>query len=212
MKLIDLSVQEFVRDLDSPKPAPGGGSVSAVAASMGIALSRMVGHLTIPKKKFKRLDESTQEKVIEAHESIKEKEKQLMDLVDEDTEAFNAIMSALKMPKDSEEEKKARSEAIEKATYKATTVPLEIAELAYDALGAIEPILKHGNKHAISDIGVGALMLYAGLEGAVLNVKINLGSLSDDAFKEKVSSKIETFLKEGKRLQEETLKAVHDKV
>ncbi len=210
MKLIDLSVHEFIRDLDSPKPAPGGGSASALAGAMGIGLSRMVGHLTIPKKKFKKLDADIQDEVVALHEGIKTQEQRLLDLIDEDTNAFNAIMRAFKMSKETEKEKKKRQEAIEQATYKATEVPLEIVRIAHDVLAKLEPLLEYGNQNAISDIGVGALMLYAGLEGAAMNVKINLGSLKDEEYKKKISEEVETHMKSGKRLSEGITKKVHE--
>ncbi|MFW5865409.1 MAG: cyclodeaminase/cyclohydrolase family protein, partial [Candidatus Izemoplasmataceae bacterium] len=102
MKLVDLSLREFVYHIDSAEPAPGGGSVSAVASSMGTALLRMVGHLTIPKKKFQKLDSPIQEAMIKTHDSIKSLEIKLLDLVDRDTDAFNAIMACYRMPKETE--------------------------------------------------------------------------------------------------------------
>jgi len=212
MKLIDLSVHEFVRDLDSPKPAPGGGSTSALAGAMGIGLSRMVGHLTIPKKKFKNLDTDIQDEIVALHEGVKNQEQRLLDLIDEDTNAFNAIMRAFKMPKETDEEKKERKKAIEDATYKATEVPLEIVRIAHDVLGRLKPLLEYGNQNAISDIGVGALMLYAGLEGAAMNVKINLSSLKDETYKQKVSEEVESHMKDGKRLSEEITSKVHEMI
>ena len=212
MKLIDWSVQEFIRDLDSPKPAPGGGSSSAVAAAMGIGLARMVGHLTIPKKKFKRLDESIQDEVVGIHERIREQEKRLLELVDEDTQAFNAIMSAFKMPKDTEKQQRERKEAIQKATYRAAEVPLEIASLAHEVLTSITPLLEHGNKHAISDIGVGALMLYSGLEGAALNVRINLASLDDASYREELEGRLSRYLEEGRSHRDSILEKVNEEI
>ncbi len=212
MKLIDLTVHEFIRDLDSPKPAPGGGSSSAVAAAVGAALSRMVGHLTIPKKKFKKLDTETQEEIIALHETIKDEVRKLLDLVDDDTLAFNEIMKAFKMPKDTEEEKVERKKAIEKATHKATEVPLRIARVAHGVLTRLRPLLEHGNQNAVSDIGVGALMLQAGLEGAVLNVKINLASLKDEDYKSKTTEEVERLLREGKEESRHLVDEVHKRI
>ncbi len=212
MKLIDHTVHEFIRDLDSPKPAPGGGSSSAVAAAMGAALSRMVGHLTIPKKKFKKLDTETQEEIIALHEKIKDDVRKFLDLVDDDTRAFNEIMSAFKMSKETEEEKAARSKAIEKATYKATEVPLRIARIAHGVLLRLRPLLEYGNQNAISDIGVGALMLHAGLEGAILNVKINLASLKDEDFKKKTAEEVERLLREGAEESRRIVEEVHGRI
>lgn len=212
MKLIDYTVREFVKDLDSAKPAPGGGSASALGAAMGMALSRMVGHLTIPKKKFKALDDEVQDLFIEIHEAMKDSERRALELIDEDTEAFNAIMKAFKMPKESEEEKQARKAAIEKATYKATEVPLEIGRLAHGVLSKIAHISKYGNKHAISDVGVSALLLHAALEGAILNVRINLPGISDSGYVQRIEEEIADMETTGKRLKEDVLNIVNDKL
>jgi len=212
MKLIDYSVRDFIKELDSASPAPGGGSASAFAATMGMALARMVGHLTIPKKKFKALDDAVQDKFIDIHESMRELERRTLELIDEDTEAFNLIMKAFKMPKDTDKDKATRKDAIEKATYKATEVPLEIARISYKILQDLEHIANYGNKHAISDVGVSALLLYSGLEGALLNVKINVPSLSDEAFVARVNEEIQKLSNEGKRLKEEILKTVEQNI
>ena len=205
MKLVDLTVREFVAEVDSAAPAPGGGSVSAVSASMGAALIRMVGHLTIPKKKFQKLDETIQEQLIEAHESMKLLELKLLDLVDRDTDAFNAIMEAYRLPKETETDIKKRNKAIEQATLKAIDIPESIANIALEALKKIDLISTYGNKNALSDVGVGALTLYAGLEGACLNMLINLPGISDTKQKEVFIQQVESFISEGKRLKEATL-------
>jgi len=210
MKLIDYSVLDFVKELDSAKPAPGGGSASAVASALGMALSRMVGHLTIPKKKFKALDDYTQESFIDIHEQLKDNQRKALKLVDEDTLAFNQIMQAFKMPKESDEEKKERKKAIEKATYKATEVPMEIALISFETLKSLKVTIKHANKNAISDIGVSALLLHSALEGAILNVKINLPGISDEAYKEKMYTKVKTMQEEGQAFKEALLKIVNE--
>ncbi|MFW5894336.1 MAG: cyclodeaminase/cyclohydrolase family protein [Bacillota bacterium] len=210
MKLIDYTLKEFITNLDSPSPSPGGGSASAVSTSMGIALSRMVGHLTIPKKKFQRLDESVQNTITEIHASLKESNRRVLELTDEDAEAFKDVMKALKMPKETEMEKAERKKALQKASVGATEAPLEIAREANKALEAIKPLAKHGIKSAISDIGVGALMLYAGLEGAVLNVRINLGALNDEGFKKSCHKEAGQLLESGKKHRDEILAFVDD--
>ncbi|MFW5913581.1 MAG: cyclodeaminase/cyclohydrolase family protein [Bacillota bacterium] len=210
MKLIDYTLMEFITNLDSASPAPGGGSASAVATSMGIALSRMVGHLTIPKKKFKKLDESLQNEITDVHAALKESKRRTLELTDEDSEAFNGIMKALKMPKETEMEKAERKKALRKASVSATKAPLEIAREANKALEKIKPIAQHGIKSAISDIGVGALMLYAGLEGAILNVRINLSGLGDEAFRQSCHEEALSLLESGKKHRDEILSLVND--
>jgi len=209
-KLIEYSVKDFVFETDSASPAPGGGSVSALAGSLGIALARMVGHLTIPKKKFHKLDESIQEQIIDFHDKVKKTEVRLLELIDEDTNAFNAIMKAFKMPKDTDGEKAARKERIEQATLKAIEVPETIAGLSFGILKEMTLLKDYGNKNALSDVGVSALMLYASIEGAILNVKINLPGISDDTLKQDLTQKVTTILAEAKQLSDQLLKSVHD--
>jgi formiminotetrahydrofolate cyclodeaminase len=212
MKLVDLSLRDFVSKVDSAQPAPGGGSVSAVASSLGSALLRMVGHLTIPKKKFQKLDTPIQEALIKTHEAIKGLEVKLLDLVDRDTDAFNAIMSAYRMPKDSEQAIKKRNKAVEQATIKAIEVPESIASIALEALNKVDLLIHYGNQFALSDIGVGILLLYAGMEGALLNMKINLANLNDEALKSSYMGSIKKMLKEGILLRNQLLDKIHDKI
>ncbi len=212
MKLIDYSVLDFVKEVDSAKPAPGGGSASAIASALGMALSRMVGHLTIPKKKFKALDDYIQDDFIEIHERLKDGQRRAMELVDEDTLAFNEIMKAFKMPKETEEAKRKRKAAIEKATYKATEVPLEIARLSYETLSKLSHTAAYANKNAISDVGVSALLLHSALEGAILNVNINLPGIQDEKYKQKIYNEVNTMLKEGNQFKTNVLNTVNDKI
>lgn len=212
MKLVDLSLREFVYKVDSAQPAPGGGSVSGVATSLGTALIRMVGHLTIPKKKFQKLDTPIQEALIKTHESLKALESKVLDLVDRDTDAFNAIMECYRLPKETESDIKKRNKAIEQAMIRAIEVPEAIAEIALEALNKVDLLIHYGNQFALSDIGVGVLMLYAGLEGAALNMKINLANLTDEALKSSYMDKISMMLKQGSTLKNAHLEKVHEKI
>jgi len=190
--LVEMTVKGFINEVDSNSPAPGGGSVSALASSLGAALAGMVGHLTVGKKKFKALDEETQNQFNASFEKLVTLKEEFVVLVDKDTESFNLFMEAMALPKSTDEEKAARKKAMEAGTLEAIKVPYRIAEASLEALRELEVIVKNGNKNAASDVGVGALLLHSGLEGAILNVKINLPGLSDEAvvndFKEKVAS------------------------
>ncbi|QVK17286.1 cyclodeaminase/cyclohydrolase family protein [Mycoplasmatota bacterium] len=212
MNLIDLKVNEFINEVDSNSPAPGGGSVSALAASLGVGLSRMVSHLTFNKKKFLELDEKIRTQYEDNFITLNNIKEELIPLIDKDTYAFNQIMNAFKMSKETDEDKQKRIEAIEKATLEAIKVPYEVARLSYKALELVEKMMTYGNKNAISDIGVGCLLLYAGLEGALLNVKINIGGLSDAEMVKVYQSSYETLLHEGKELKEKILEFVHSKL
>ncbi len=180
MKLIDLTLKDFSNEIDSSKPAPGGGSVGAYTSQMGVALARMVGHLTVSKKKFKALPDVEQENFQKSHDELKTYIDKLELLVDEDTAAFNKVMSAFKMPKESDEEKALRKEAIYLATKEATEVPYKAAVNAYEALKIIPTLLDNCNKNALSDLGCGLLLVQAGMESSILNVLINVGGLKED--------------------------------
>lgn len=190
MKLVELSVIDFVNEVDSNSPAPGGGSVAALAGSLGSSLSRMVGHLTVGKKKFKALEEETKEVFNNSLSELEIIKNQLVLLVDKDTEAFNLIMSAFKLPKSTDEEKALRKQAIEAATVVAIDVPLNVAVLCRQGMNVLEIIKANGNKNCLSDLGVSMLLLHTGLIGAIMNVKINIPGLSNqiqiDEYNQKV--------------------------
>jgi len=208
MKLVDYTVKDFIEQVDSSMPTPGGGSVAGVASTLGIGLSRMVGHLTTGKKKFKALDDDVKQeyhRILDRFVVIKET---MLTLIDEDTLAFEKVMDAFKLPKETDEEKVIRKEAIEDATYGAIEVPYRVASLSLQALGDLEYLLDYGNRNAVSDIGVAALMLYSGLEGALLNVLINVGSLSNEEIQTRYQKEAEQFSIEGEQLKNKVLKKV----
>jgi len=212
MKLIDLKVIEFINEVDSKAVTPGGGSVSALASSIGVALIRMVGHVSVNKKKFKALDVDIKERYNNIIDSIESTKEELIDLVDKDTDAFNLIMSAFKMPKETLEEKELRKKAILDGTIEAIKVPYRVAEISLTALKEIDFILEYGNINAASDIGVGAIMLLAGVEGSLLNVKINLPGLVDEEMIEFYNSNSKTIIEESKLLKDNILEKVKSKI
>lgn len=175
MKLVELSVKEFADIMASGAPAPGGGSAAALAGSLGAALTSMVCALTLGKKKYEAVRAQTEE-LGAAARGLKDA---LAGAVDRDTEAFNVISTAFSMPKETEEEKAARSEAIQNGLAACIESPLLIMEMSYQALCLAEQLLGGFNESAASDLGVSALMLRSGLLGAWLNVRINLGGLKD---------------------------------
>jgi methenyltetrahydrofolate cyclohydrolase len=187
--LTSLSVTDLLDTIASDAPAPGGGSVSALAASLGAALTSMVCRLTIGRKKYADVQE-IMEKVLKQSETLRI---QFNALVDEDTEAFNTVMAAYGLPKETEAQKGNRAAEIEKAMRTATLVPLRLMELCLEAMTLVQIIVEKGNQNSLSDAGVAALMLQAGCEGAALNVKINLGSLSDTNFIDQTKSKTEHY-------------------
>jgi len=174
-KLVDLSVEKFAQETASESPAPGGGSISAAMGAFGAALATMVANLSSHKAGW---DERWEE-----FSSWAEKGKyymeQLTKMVDEDTNAFNRIMNAFGLPKGTDEEKTARTKAIEDATIYAIEVPYKVMQLCYESMEVIKAMAEHGNPNSVTDAGVGALAARSGVMGAFLNVKINAAGLKD---------------------------------
>lgn len=212
MLLVDKSIREFVDVLESKEPTPGGGSVAALAGSLGAALTAMVGNLTFGRKAYEALDDTTKETFTKNFNEVTKLKKRLNELVDEDVKAFDGFMEALKMPKETEEEKKARKVAMEKATIEALEVPLATANECLNILKLQKIFADNGNINAITDVGVGALMAYAGVEGALFNVIINLKSLSDVAYIEEKKAQCDNMLAEANRLKEEVLSITYSKL
>jgi len=202
--LTKMTVEAFVEELASSSPAPGGGSVSALNGSLAAGLLSMVAKLTIGKKGY--------EEVTEDMKRLEEKatgyKTELTKLVDEDTEAFNQVMAAFKMPKDTDEQVAKRKEAIQEAYKAAVRVPLRVAEVCYEVLKMCPEAAAKGNKNAASDIGVAACAAWCGLEGALLNVKINLPGIKDEAFVKDVESKISDMPASGGKYRDEVLAEV----
>lgn len=182
--LVTESVTEFLDSVASDSPAPGGGSISALSGALGASLTAMVCRLTIGRKKY----ESVQDDMMRALASADEVRARLLALIDQDTKAFTAVMEAFGMPKETEELKQARSTAIQAATREATLVPLEVMRYCEQALTIAKEVAEKGNVNSISDIGVAALTLKAGCEGAAYNVRINLATLLDKRFAEETAT------------------------
>ncbi|WIV12567.1 cyclodeaminase/cyclohydrolase family protein [Proteiniborus sp. MB09-C3] len=210
--LVEKTVKDFVAAVASKEPAPGGGSVSALASSLGAALTSMVGNLTIGRKSYNALEDNQKAQLDTNFEKIIKHVERLNELIDEDTTAFNDYMDAMKLPKETEEEKAARKAAMEAALKKAMEVPLDAAKESLEVLKLQKVFADYGNPNAITDVGVGALLACAGLEGALFNVLINLGGISDAAYVGEFRKQCDVILKEGKDLKEETLKIVYSKL
>lgn len=209
MKLIDLKVIDFINEVDSKNPAPGGGSVSALCGALGASLIRMVGHLTLGKKKFLALDSSIQLEFKSTLSELMMIKDQIISLVDKDTDAFNMIMDAYRMAKTTDDEIKIRTQAIQEATIEAIMVPLKVASLSMSALNHLDTILQNGNQSAISDLGVAILSLITGVEGACLNVLINLPGLEDQIAKQQYKNQAIELLKKAHLKKDELMPKVY---
>ena len=190
MKLVELDVLKFLDVVDSNSPAPGGGSVSALASSLGASLARMVAHLSFGKKKYEALSDDVKAKFVANFDELLKIKNELNDLIDRDSEAYNTVMAAYKLPKETDEEKAARNTEIQKSLKYAIQTPYDIVVLSGKAISLLGEILANGNQNAITDIGVGTMLLMVGLEGGILNVKVNLTSIEDAAYVEKITKEI----------------------
>ncbi|MCI9171245.1 MAG: cyclodeaminase/cyclohydrolase family protein [Lawsonibacter sp.] len=190
MKLAELKTAEFVDLLASDAPAPGGGSAAALEGALGAALTAMVCGLTVGKKKYAEFEELAQS----AQAKALDLKARFVDVMDRDTEAFNVVSAAFGMPKATDEEKAARSAAIQKGLEGCTKTPFEMMELAVETLELTASILGKSNDSAASDLGVSALSLRAAIQGAWLNVLINIGSLKNKELAEDYRAKGEALL------------------
>lgn len=193
------SLQTFLDELASPSPAPGGGSVAALAGALGAALTSMVCHLTIGKKKYADVEE-TMKAILKESEELRSR---FTLLIDKDTEAFNKVMEAFTLPRDSEAQRSLREAAIASATKEATLIPLEVMKHCIDGLALALKVARNGNKNSVSDAGVSALMLQAACESAALNVKINLNALTDMEFVHWKRDEAESILRTARTMAEE---------
>ena len=193
MKLADLTVNGFVEELASDSPAPGGGSAAALEGALGAALTAMVCTLTTVGKS-KETYADYQEFVIETRAKASDLQARFVDVMDRDTEAFNVVSAAFGMPKATDEEKAARSAAIQKGLEGCTATPFEMMELATAALELADSLLGKFNTNAASDLGVAALSLRSAIQGAWLNVLINIGSLKNKELAEDYRAKGEAML------------------
>ena len=199
-KLVDMSLRYFMDETASESPAPGGGSISAYLGALGVALGTMVANLSSHKKGW---DERWKEFSVWAVRG-KEIQNRLLELVDEDTEAFNRIMDAFGLPKKTEEEKQLRKKAVQDATKDAIMIPLKVMETASSGFPLIREMVEKGNPNSVTDAGVGALAIRSCVRGAFLNVKINAASLDDRKFTKDIINK-GSAIEENAILEEEAI-------
>ena len=207
-KLTALTVKGFADETLRESPAPGGGSVSAYMGALGAALGTMVANLSAHKPGW---DDRWEEFSRWADKGV-ELEEELLHLVDEDTEAFNRIMAAFGMPKNTEEDKRLRSEAIQSATLFAAQVPLETMKASFKAFEICKAMAETGNPNSVSDAGVGALAARAAVLGAGLNVKINASSLKDKVQAEALVNEANSLMAEADKAEREIMAIVENTI
>ena len=206
--LSEKPVVTFLDELASSAPAPGGGSAAALAAAIGAALVSMVANLTVGKKQYVDVQADIQ-RILVRSEALRHK---CQDLLEQDVAAYTQVSRVYKMPKDTDEQKAARADAMQKALKNATTVPMELAQVCVEVLELCPEAAEKGNVNAVSDAGVGALMAEAALRAAALNVLINLGSIKDEAFVKRERAKLDALLAGTAQLKEQILQDVEAKL
>ena len=212
MKLVDMTICEFSDEVDSKSPAPGGGSVSALAANIGVGISRMMAHLSFGKKKYESLDESIRVEFLNRFNQLSDIRQELVDLIDKDTESFNEFMKAIKLPKNTNKQINYCNNAIQDAILFSRDIAFKTAKKSLKALNIIDYILEYGNQNTITDLGVGVLMLYTGIEGAVLNVKVNLKLLENQELKEYYNKECQSILNQAILIKDSILSTIHNKL
>jgi len=184
--LTNQKITDFLQKTASGTPVPGGGSVSALSAALGAGLTEMVANLTIGKKGYEAV-ENEMKQIAETVQNLREK---LVTEVDKDSNAYNDVLAAFKLPRTTEAEKEQRTQAIQDAMKNAARVPLGVANDALQVMDQAEKVIINGNRNAVSDGAVGAMMARTAVLGALFNVKINLASVKDQAFVEEMMQQV----------------------
>ena len=200
--LMDQSGNEFIKELSTNSPAPGGGSVSAFAGAMGASLASMVAALTHEKKEFLTRKEEMNDIGVEAQQ-LKDR---LAFLVDEDTKAFNRVMEANRLSDGTDDERKIKESAIEESNKYAIQIPMETAELSFQVMELSEKLVERGNPNSVSDAGVAAEVGLAAVRGACMNVKINLPGIDDQDYVSDMNAKVSALIKNAESLQKTVFK------
>lgn len=206
--LTDRTIHSFLDELASSSPAPGGGSVAALSGALGAALTSMVCSLTIGKKKYADV-EGEMESVLQKSEELR---RTFAQLIDTDTQAFNKVMEAFGLPKETDGQKALRTAAIQEAAKEAALVPLGVMKHVIDTLALAKVVAEKGNINSASDAGVSALMLHAAAEGAALNVQINLNSITDTEFTGWHGEEVASLLRTSRTKTDEVLEIVRKKI
>lgn len=223
MTFKELTISEFVRAVAGGAPTPGGGSVSAVVAGLSSALICMVGSLTAARiqdktthgKSLRNRDTCCENAdpeslMLDAISKANSLQARFLTLADEDSEAYNRVIAAYRLPKNTEEEKRARSASIQDALKEACLVPVEVVKCALQVLDLSETMVNHGMKSALSDAAVACLTAWAGMRGAYFNVRINLSSIKDPAFVEVIEGDITSCMSSGKAIYERVMAEVEE--
>ena len=208
MTMAENSSAYFLDALASKAPVPGGGGAAAMGGAIGMALSNMVGNLTVGKKKYADVQDEVKELLEKGYRLIEE----LKTLVDKDAEVFEPLSKAYSLPKDTPEQAAHKEKIMQECSITACSVPLEIMRKAYEGIKIHARMGQIGSALAISDVGCGVVFLKAALVSGYLNVLINLGSIKDQQYLDETGAEINRLLNDGSKVADETLQLVIDKI
>ena len=208
MSMLDDSCKNFISILASKAPVPGGGGAAAMGGAVGMALSNMVGNLTTGKKKYADVEPEIIELIKKGDAVINE----LQNLVDKDAEVFEPLSKAYGLPKNTPEEIKHKEEAIEDCSKLACSVPIEIMRKSFEGIKIHARMAQIGTMIAISDVGCGVVFLKSALIAASLNIVINLNTIKDADFKDKMQTEMDSLIAEGSKMADETFDFVMGKL
>lgn len=206
--LKDLNIVEFANETASDSPAPGGGSIAALNATIAASLLSMVASLTIGKKRYADVNDRMEELVGE----LAKYKDEFIDGIDKDSDSFNGVIAAMKLPKETEEEKKVRSEKIQEGYKEAISVPLGLGTKVIELYDYARELAKTGNSNAITDVAVAVINIRAAVEGAFLNVIINLNSLKDQSYRHELEEKMDEVRATVEKNHKEIMEIVNEKL
>ena len=201
---LEKPVIQFLDELASNAPVPGGGSTAALTGALAAALVSMVGNLTVGKKRYADVEEEVKA-LLDQSESLRQR---LADLLVDDTQVYSSLSKAYKLPRGNEGQKMARTTAIQEALKEAEAIPMQIAEACVEVLNLCAPMAEKGNRLAVSDAGVAALLAEAGLRSAALNVLINLAYINDESFVRRERARLNELLDGKGQLKEQVYELV----
>lgn len=208
---IDMDLVSFLEKVKGPE-MPGGGAVVAYTGALGAALTLMVANLSFGKKSFEKLDEEIKELVKADYVKMENKIEELKLMVEADAKSFDAVLDAMKLPKETPEEKKIRDEKMQEGYKTALEVPLKTCELILDCMKLQKSFAKYGNIWAITDQGAGTSLLYGSGEAVLLNVIINLKSVNPGEYKDSVEKRLEDYQRQLKELHEELMNSCYTRL
>lgn len=204
--LVDLTIKEFLAKTAGSDPVPGGGSIAALNAAIAASLAEMVTNLTIGKKKY----EDKEELMKELAAAVSEYQVGFIKDIDADSDAYNEVFAAFKLPKETEEDKVKRSEAIQAATKIAAEVPMHVARKAFAIMDMIGQVAEYGNQNAVTDACVSMMTARTAVLAAILNVKINLSSIKDEEYVARIQTECSQLEKDAIAKEQELLKKVNE--